>query len=254
MKKRLCFAAVLAVLACASAALAYGTLVSSFTAPSTFPNGVGWASWSTSGFWVNCNGNDYRYRMTTTGSIYASWTNPGTGSMGCGAANIGGTGYVFVVDYNNRYAYRIGMGSGSIYSSWAVPGSYPYGIDYCGTGGYYVYYTDQSARNLYFMDAYSGSIYRSHTLTFAPNDVGYDPRGYLWITTGTGSVVNQCTTTGSVVRSFSVSAYGYPAGCGCDGTYVYVGINAPLHSVLQFETAGVGVAPASLGKVKALFR
>jgi hypothetical protein len=254
VKKVLLISIVGALLASAPVVLAYGSLISSFAAPGTYPNGVSWASWSTSGFWVNCNGNDYRYRMTTTGSIYASWTNPGGGSMGCGSANIGGTGYVFVVDYNNKYAYRIGMGSGSIYSSWAVPGSYPYGIDFCGSGGNYVYYTDQSGRMLYFMDAYTGSIHRSHSLTFPPNDVGYDPRGFLWITTGTGSLVNQCTTTGSVINSFSVGSYGYPAGCGADGTYVYVGINAPLHSVLVFETGGVGIAPKSLGKIKAMYR
>ncbi|MEE9458051.1 MAG: hypothetical protein V3W11_12975 [bacterium] len=254
MKKALYFTVVLTVLACATTAFGYGSLVSSFRAPSTFPNGVGWASWSTSGFWVNCNGNNYRYRMTTTGSIYRSFSNPGTWSTGCGAANIGGTGYVFVVDRLTKRVYRIGMGSGSVYSSYTAPGSYPMGVDYCGTGGNYVYYTDFLGRRLYFMHAYTGSIYRSHSLTFEPGDVGYDPRGYLWITQGTGRLVRQCTTTGSVINSFSVSAYGDPAGCGCDGTYVYVGINRPLHSVLKFETGGVGVAPESVGKIKALFR
>lgn len=254
MKKGLYFTVALAVLACASSALAYGSLVSSFNAPSAYPNGVGWASWGTSGFWVNCNGNDYRYRMTTTGSIYGSFRNPGGGTMGCGAASISGLGLVFVVDNGTRLVYRIGMGSGSIYSSYAAPGTYPMGVDYCGTGGNYVYYTDFTGRRLYFMHAYTGSIYRSHSLSFEPGDVGYDPRGYLWITQASGSLVRQCTTTGSVLNSFSTSAYGPPTGCGCDGTYVYVGISAPLNRVLKFETAPVGVAPESLGKIKSIFR
>ncbi len=254
MKKFAFSIAVLTALACATAAFGYGSLISSFTAPSQLPNGVGWADWGGSFLWVNCNFNDHRYRVTTTGSIYASFRNPGANSMGCGAANIGGTGYVFVVDRTLRRVYRIGMGSGSIYSSYAVPGTYPMGVDYCGTGGNYVYYTDYTGRLLYFMHAYTGSIYRSHTLTFQPGDVGYDPRGYLWITQGLGSLVRQCTTTGSVVNSFSTSAYGIPAGCGCDGTHVYVGINTAPHRILKFETSPVGIAPKSLGKIKAMFR
>jgi len=164
--------------------------------------------------------------MTTTGSIYASFPNPGTNSTGCGAANIDGVGYVFVLEVSNKHAYRIGMAAGSIYSSWAVPGLLPRGIDYCGDGGNYVYCIEQSYRILYFMDAYTGSIYRSHTLDFVPGDVAYDPRG--------------------------------SSGCGCDGTYVYVGVSTwfpqSLYNVLKFETSGIGVAPKSLGKIKAIFR
>jgi hypothetical protein len=253
VKKFAFFIAVLAALACATAAFGYGSLISSFKAPSTYPNGVGWASWRESGFWVSCNGDNYRYRMTTTGSIYASFPNPGRSSMGCGAANIGGTGYVFVLEFINSYIYRIGMAAGSIYSSWAVPGAYPCGVDYCGDGGNYIYYTDMKNRTLYFMHAYTGSIYRSHTLDFPPRGVGYDPRGYLWITLHSGSLVLQCTTTGSAVNSFWTTSYGCPSGCACDGTYVYVGISEPIHSVLKFETSSEGITPKSMGEIKAIF-
>jgi hypothetical protein len=258
VRKALYFAAVFAALACATVAFGYGSLVSSFKAPGEYPWGIGWASWRDSGFWVSCSGNDYRYRMTTTGSIYASFPNPGTGSTGCGAANINGVGYVFVVGYGNKYAYRIGMAAGSIYGSWPAPGLLPRGIDYCGDGGNYVYYIERNGRVLYFMHAYTGSIYRMDTLDFIPGDVAYDPRGYLWITAPHAGLVLQCTTTGSAIDSFWTTSYGDPSGCGCDGTYVYVGVSTSYprstHNVLKFETSGVGIAPASLGKVKALFR
>ena len=251
-RKVACFTGVLAVLASASVALAYGSLVADFAAPSDLPNGVG--CFGTSGLWVNCNGNDYRYYMTTTGSIYWSFKNPGSKSMGCGAAKIGGYGYVFVVDGGTKLVYCIGMSSGSVYSSYPAPGSFPMGVDYCGTGGNYVYCTDYEGKRLYFMHAYTGSIYRSHTLAFAPGDVGYDPRGYLWITEAARKWVLQCTTTGYYVNGFSVALYGEPAGCGCDGTYVYVGINRPLHRIMKFETSPVGIAPKSMGEIKAIFR
>jgi len=254
MKKGAWILFVIVMAACVPVALGYGSLVGSFNAPSTYPNGVGWANWSGACLWVNCNGNNYRYRVVpSTGSIYSSFSNPATGAMGAGAANIGGTGYVFVASYNASHIYRIGMGSGSTYSSYAAPGTYAYGVDYCSTGGNYVYYTAHSSNMLYFMDAYTGSVVRSHALSFSPNDVAWDPRGNLWIVDG-NYLVRQTTTTGSLVNSFSTSAYGYPSGCAADGTYVYVGINSPLHRVLIFETSGVGIAPASLGRVKAAYR
>jgi len=105
------------------------------------------------------------------------------------------------------------------------------------------------------MHAYTGSVYRSYALSFSPAGVGYDPRGYLWISDPDHSIIWQCTTTGSAINSFSVSRYGAPTGCGCDGTYVYAGIfRDPSFWVMKFETSPVGIAPASLGKVKAMFR
>lgn len=259
MKKFAFSIAVLAALACATAALGYGSLVSSFKAPSALPVGIGYAIGMPSGFWVSCAGNNYRYRMTTTGSIYASFPNPAPGSFGCGAANIGGTGYVFIVSNTASLVYCIDMDSGSIYSSYRSPGrGTPMGIDYCGTGGSYLYCTElEILSKLYFMEAHTGSIYWSWPLVFlTPADVAYDPRGYLWISDPFGKLVWQCNTKGEYISTFSVSAYGgVPGGCGCDGTYVYVGICAPVNSVLKFETdPAVGVAPKSLGKIKALFR
>jgi streptogramin lyase len=174
--------------------------------------------------------------------------------MGCAAGVIGSTGYYWVVS-NSGTMYQCGFNSGSVYNSFSIPGSYPYGVTFRDSGSiYYVYYTDRSARRLYRMNSTTGSIYGSYTLSFPPNDLAYDDRGFLWIADSTASVIRRCSMSGSVYDSFSVASYGYPAGVGFDGTYVWVGINAPLHRILRFEVEGVGIEPASLGKIKTVFR
>jgi hypothetical protein len=105
------------------------------------------------------------------------------------------------------------------------------------------------------MNATTGSIYGSYSLSFTPNDLAYDDSGYLWIADGSASVIRKCSMSGSVYDSFSVASYGYPSGVGFDGTYVWVGINSPLHRILRFEvTSGSAVVPTSLGKIKTVFR
>jgi len=154
--------------------------------------------------------------------------------------------------------YRVGYNSGSIYSSFTAPGSYPYGAAFRQTSFLaYLYYTDRVGKKLYRMNALTGSVYASYSLSFSPGDCAYDAGGFMWITEPSARLVRKCTLTGSAVDSFSVAAYGYPGGCGFDGTYVWIGIGYPLHRIMQFEVSGgsdSSVAPASLGKVKAVFR
>jgi hypothetical protein len=91
-------------------------------------------------------------------------------------------------------------------------------------------------------------------------DAAYDPAGYLWIPQFLSRTVWKCTTTGSSVASFTTTAYGVPQGCTFDGEYVWVGVTGGVHPelhylIMQFEVGGEpAVVPASLGKVKALYR
>ncbi|HUV87194.1 MAG TPA: hypothetical protein VMX79_08785 [bacterium] len=248
MKTALFVTAALLV-AIAVQAYAFGSLVSSFHAPGDFPNGVGYRA---ANLYIGTNTPDMCWRTTTTGSIVRSHTSPTTDTMGVAAGVIGSTGFYWVASHDPRMIYQVGFNSGSIYHSFSVPSTYPYGVAFRSAS--YIYHTDSgTAPRLYLMHPTNGSVYASYTLSFDPNDVAYDATGYLWIV-DSARIVRKCTLTGSTVDSFSVSSYGYPSGCAFDGTYVWVGFNAPLHSILQFTTTGSGVTPTSLGKVKALFR
>jgi hypothetical protein len=245
----------LVVCAMATSALGWGSLISSFHAPAggTYPNGVGYRA---NYLYVNTNTPDRCYRTTFTGSVVRSHTSPTTGTMGSAAGVIGSTGYYWVVSYSPRLIYQVGFNSGSVYRSFTAPGSYPYGAAFRQVGStYYLYYTDQSGRRLYRMNATTGSVYASYSLGYACNDLGFGD-GYLWIVDSTNRRLRKCSLTGSTYDYFSLSAYGYPAGCAYDEgrNQVWVGINAPLHSVLRFTAhSGTSVTPASIGKIKAMY-
>jgi streptogramin lyase len=243
-----------ALCALAVSAFGWGSLISSFNAPAggSYPNGIAYLS---NYLYIGTNTPDMVYRTNTTGSVAASHTSPTGSTMGVARGTIGSTGYYWVVSYSPKLIYQVGYNSGTVYGSYTAPGVYPYGAAFRSSGSaYYIYYTDKNGQMLYALDATTGSVHSSHSLSFPPGDCAYDSDGYLWITDGTASVVRKCGLTGSVYDSFSVASYGSPSGCGYDGTYVWVGINNPLHSVLQFEVAGTAIAPASMGKIKATFR
>jgi len=108
----------------------------------------------------------------------------------------------------------------------------------------------------------TGSIYSSYALNFTSNDLAYDPtgRGYLWIASGRDRAVYKCTLTGSPLASFKTPfpEPHWPQGCGFDGEYVWVGDGDPTKGwniVAQFDVRSEpAVAPASLGRIKALYR
>jgi sugar lactone lactonase YvrE len=118
-----------------------------------------------------------------------------------------------------------------------------------------MYHTDFDNRTLYALHPGTGSIAASYSLKFGPGDLDFDGRGYLWIADGYNGLVRQCDLTGSTLASFSVASYGFASGLAYYNKQVWVGINAPLHSILKFEVdPAYAVAPASIGRVKALFR
>lgn len=255
MKKGYVLIAAIAVCALAASAFGWGSLISSFTSPagSTFPNGVGYRA---DYLYITTNQPDRCFRTTFTGSIVRSHTLTTTTTRGCAAGVISGTGYYWVANNSPRMVYRIGYNSGSIYHSFTPPGTDPWGLAFRQSGStYYLYYTSSSDRRLYRLNAANGSVYATYALAFTPRGIGYGD-GYLWIADGAG-YIRKCSVTGSTYDQFSVSTYGYVAGCDYDDSrnQVWVGFNAPAHRICRFETtSGTTITPSSMGKIKATFR
>jgi hypothetical protein len=155
------------------------------------------------------------------------------------------------VNPSNNYCYRVTVG-GSILGSFNA-GTTTVGAAYGNTNGY-LYTTRTSTSRLYVRNPLTGSIYNSYNLSFTPADVGFDNRGYLWCAAPQQSRIYQLSPTGSVVNSFLVVP-GTPYGCDFDGTTVWVGTVGTQHMVYRYEVGlGGAVEPASIGRVKAIYR
>jgi hypothetical protein len=150
--------------------------------------------------------------------------------------------------------YRRNATTGSTLRSWSTPRGMPMGAAFRQAGGsYYIYHTDWNKR-LYRMSAAYGQIQTSYPLGFNPTDCAYGG-GYLWISDPVNYAVWKCREDGVKYDGFSTVVWGRPEGIGYTPGYVWVGIQTPVNRILRFTaTSGTDVAPASLGKVKAIFR
>ena len=240
-------------------ALGWGSLVASYPSPAEDPDGVGYIS--TSYMCVSTNTADRVWRINrSNGSVVASFPAPNVGTAGCDFGTIGTTSYIWVASAYSDHIYRMGWNSGSIYSSFPSPGAYPWGIAFRDAGATdYLYHTDRNTHYLYRMNAANGSIYGSSYLSFEPFDLAWDPdHTCLWIA-GVPSVfpyIFQTTTTGSILASFRGPSNSLAYGLAYDpvSDRVWAGIGGSVNRLNVYEIGGVGVTPASLGRVKALLR
>ncbi|MGD8719522.1 MAG: hypothetical protein PVH29_11975 [Candidatus Zixiibacteriota bacterium] len=239
---------------CAGAAWGWGSLVASYAAPGQAPNGLAYFTSS----YICCSTitPDTIWRLyRSNGSVASSFAAPFVEPTGITFGNISGTGYIWVADPSADYVYRMGCGSGSVYSSFAAPGGLPIGLAFAQEGGDYIlYHTDYFNKHLYRLNANNGSVYASYLLPYTPRDLGCGG-GYLWIADTANHLIRASTTAGSAVASFQ-SQQGPPFGVCYDETddNVWVSVAAALNYIFVYETEGIGVAPASIGRVKALFR
>ena len=229
----------------AAAAFAAGSIISSFRSPSEYVSGMAYHSpylYHGSQRTVNIN------VTTTTGSLVrriraltAIWDVDFTGT------------YFWVSTWTSPYwVYRL-TSTGSVMGSFRGPAR-GYGITY---DGRYLWYSSPDAGNMVWQLTTAGSVVSSFKGPGSYNGgLDWDSRGYLWLCDwpGSGGGVFRMTTVGSVVESYRpIPAGRRPSGCAWDGNYVwYCTYNSRY--VYQLDTVITSIVPASLGKVKALFR
>ena len=246
---------VLALLCAASAALAaLGDVVGSFPNPGGSCGGLGRSN-------AYLYTTDYSpgtiYRVhPTTGSVYNSFAAAG-GSNTRGLAYQFG-GYLWQNKaYSSPYTiYRTNEGTGSRYNSYALPsgvthGSAPLATGDGGSGTTRIILSDYSARRIYYMTT-TGSIASSHAVNQALYEIAYDWRNELiWGGMNTTTVYG-FTTNGSLVASFSKPT-GNVYGITYHGQYLWVGGTSGYIYRQHCPILNVGVKPASMGKIKAMF-
>ncbi len=204
------------------------------------------------------SGATYLRSYTTSGAPVGS-VKLGGPAGGAGHSPLG-TAYVGAVDAYRVLHYEIS--TGSLAASFAAPaGARAY--DYIPGGAYYYVATD---RMLYFYTT-NGSIVRSMMISFYVGGLAatryFENRAgeYLVVAQWSSGLPTYVYSNGSFLRSFVVP--GTTNGCVCgDGAPARYGVtywcNQYIGSGLyayQVDLANAtAVAPASVGKVKALFR
>ncbi len=235
-------------------ATGFGSLVSSFKSPGAWPMGM---SYRPGYLYISTSASNVVWRTTTTGSIISYHPLKLSNNQGISVGTIGGNTYYWVVDRDTSHIYRYVDNSSTVHGSFAAPGPNPWGVTFVDAS--HMYYTERGGK-LYSMHPMTGSVYASYPLSFNPGDLAYDESGYLWVGCPVTDIkaIYQCTLTGSPVASFSVMKYGRPGGCAFDGEYVWVSIYDPgvgFYAVMQYSVREEpAVAPASLGRIKTLYR
>jgi hypothetical protein len=193
----------------------------------------------------------------TTGSVTASWPTPRSlGNLGL-AYTSGANLYVGCV--GNDTIYRCYAGNGSVVASWEL-GHEPYGLAPVqtgdgGVGARSLYCSDSNPSYFWRHDYISGSVTSSFPAPHSSrSDIAYDHRNVLIWRYNTDGAVYGINTSGSVMASFSWSGYGDFNGMAYCDEFLFIAGDIEDHIYRVHCPDDVGVRPASMGKVKALFR
>lgn len=230
----------------------FGQVVASFPAPAANPSGLAWAK-----------GDLYCFCET---SPYLIWkVNPNNGKVlgsfkfvkaGADTVGLGHDGkYFWAGNGATDRVYRFAWG-GSVASSFKAGWNVGWGFAW---SGFHLWGTERSGEPpySYFQMRIDGKVLRSYSDYYEIYDPAWDGR-LLWFPEYDDfekkfRVIAVDVSNGIAVASFNAPAEGV-RGSTYDGSYLWVGTAAGNGRLWKVDVGGVGVAPASLGRVKVLFK
>lgn len=239
----------------ASAYATLGDVVGSFRAPGASVRGM---ARSTTRLHILVFGNPTRvYRVSpTTGSIYGSW--PLNCGENCRGLAFSEGGHLWVGNYDNDRVYDCAATTGSVYRSWSA-GHDPFGLAaYCtgdgGVGTTAILSSDYTPSVCWRHAVADGRVLSSFTYTKASYfDIAWDHRNRLVWMGFPPDVIYGYNLSGSVAASFKVPG-AHPYGLAYFGEQLWVGCDGNDCVYVVRCPGNIGVAPASLGRIKALHR
>lgn len=256
---RKCILPLVAVALVAGTAQAYlGEVVSSFRSPAgTNTRGLARAT----GYLYIMDGEKGTIYQTrpSTGSIFKSYLLPWImefSGLAFSTPSYLWVGRVRPEEYS--HIFRVKAGTGSVYGSWPSGFGDPYGLaPWCtgdgGTGTSYLFTTDEY--QLYIRGVKKGICWRIVPLAppYTKSDIAFDWRNNL-IWRGHADYICGLTPSGVITASFPSPA-GSPRGLAYYDQHLWVACTANgfvyrVHCPHNFTA----VAPASVGRVKTLFR
>jgi hypothetical protein len=201
-------------------------------------------------------------RYTVGGSLAGNVTLSGLTAAGDADHCVAGSGRMTVLGGGNRiFQYRIT--NGSLISSYAAPPSTT-GFAYCPGGACYYVHSEAEVRRY----STGGSLLSSFPVSYSPGPVAATDRfrdqagDYIIVGSQLSFYANVYTSSGSLVGSFVLPAVTYGSVCGpgspsSRGTTYWCNLRMGTDFYayqIDLGNTNVAVAPASAGKVRALFR
>lgn len=265
--KRALLIFVLVVLAAGTASAKLGDLVASFD---NHPVGGGsnhyglaadrtylYSFYYTTGYHV--------YRMLrSNGSLVSSYPCPlGTTSPAyyCRGMSYGGGTILYINNYSQRRVGRFYASTGSLISTWTWPSGTRYGICCTHDGTNYGTRIWQSyLAGTFWQSTTTGSLISSFDIanTYNYDDAWDYGNNMIWFGNYSTDYIYGMRTSGSILASWrGPTAVSNPYGVAYYGSYLYVSTSygSPDEYIWVYHCPNtVGVAPASVGKVKALFK
>jgi hypothetical protein len=236
----------------ASAAATGGSIIRSFESPcNDRTDGIDYRGGYL--YHANFNGPCEVLKTNIAGSVVSSLKDP---PYACGVDYTGAIYWVYTFwpTVPRDRIYRLNSG-GSITASFAAP-SHGSGVTYAGDYLWYVTAGNHNWNYVYKLTK-TGSVASSFQ---APHGEGYLNKdidwggSYLWLAQSGGGSAQfyQMTAAGSVVFSIFMERY-EPTGIAWDGKHVWFA-DARTDWVYQMKWSGIGVEPASIGKIKAIYK
>ncbi len=245
-----------------------GQIVNAFLAPANYPIALAVPNNYSKFLFIYCNSSPYRIYMIsgTNGSIYGQYTSPqGNYTRGLTYSYGGGVGlptgsYLWMGNYSNDYVYRCRYYDGYPYTYFLAHhdmygGLAAMAVNDGGNRPNFMASTDSSPRCIYRQSLTNGSVYASFVPSVPCYDVAWDWRNQLIWTGQTGNGVYGFLTNGSLMASFTLPAYS-PLGFCYTSNYLWVSTtwNHYIYRIHCPYLMDSGVAPASMGRIKASFK
>jgi hypothetical protein len=230
---------------------ALGSVVRSFPIPGGYCGGL---ARSDTYLYVNNYSQARIYRVNpTSGSVYDFWT---VGSNNCRGLAYQYGGYLWLNKAPSpSRIFKMRENTGSIYNYYSLPtiyshGSAPLATGDGGRGTSVIFISDYYTRRIHYM-ATGGSIFSSFTVSRPLFDIAYDWRNRLIWGGMNSTTVYGFTATGSLKAYFN-KPIGNIYGITYYGQYLWVAGSTGL--IYQIHCpSNVGIAPTSMGKIKAIF-
>ncbi len=266
MKRRIIIIVAFSALAAGTAYPYLGQIVTSFPAPLPAPVALACGK-DDSQMWVYCGGASPFpvWRINSeTGSIYGSfvkfsgkWNEIDGLAYTSGGAP--GGDYLWLNNVATQKVFMCNPTTGSHYLSWrlwhgAIGGLAPLAYADGGYNPQAIIATDRRPAYTYYHLPTTGSLIASHPCWDYTYDVAWDWRNDLiWGSYYAAGCVCGLNTSGSVVATFPAPG-DWARAMTYRGEYLWVGCSVPSLIYKIHCPVFLGVAPASLGRVKALFR